>query len=193
MVLAGMDYSYKRYAGALDKYHLLFRYHAGIGNPPMAAVALNGIGEVYWKWGNSREASRYFETALIPASAGDHPPIPILLNVTLNLANLRLEHRKWDEAEGYYDAAQNLAVLARNGPVKIRSLENKGYSQLMQGKHREAIETWEQGLTIAENLREEALRRSLLNRLAQAYRETRQADKCRQAESLLVSARDAGD
>jgi hypothetical protein len=193
MVLAGMDYSYKRYAGALDKYHLLLRYHGGIGNLPMAAVALNGIGEVYWKLGNIREAAQCFETALIPASAGKHPPIPILLNVTLNLANLRLEQQRWSEAEGYYDIAQNLAVLARNGPVKIQSLENKGYSQLMQGKHREAIETWEQGVTIAENLREEALRRSLLNRLAQAYQETKQADKYRQAASLLVSARDAGD
>jgi hypothetical protein len=193
IVLAGMDYSYKRYAGALEKYHLLFRYHAGICNLPMAAVALNGIGEVYWKLGNIRQAAECFETALIPASAGKHPPIPVLLNVTLNLANLCLEQRRWSEAEGYYDATQNLAVLARNGQVKIQSLENKGCSQLMQGKHREAIETWEQGVTIAENLSEEALRRSLLNRLAQAYRETKQADKYRQAKSLLVSARDLGD
>ncbi|HEY6402342.1 MAG TPA: hypothetical protein VI479_13090, partial [Blastocatellia bacterium] len=73
------------------------------------------------------------------------------------------------------------------------SLESKGVSQLMQGKHREAIETWEQGRMIAENLGEESLRRSLLNRLAQAYRETNQADKRRQAEILLVSKIDAGD
>src|SRR5262249_48113582 len=159
---AGMDYSYQRYAGALDKYHLLLKYHAGLGNAPMAAVALNGIGEVYQKLGNFKEAGRYFETALIPASAGADPPIPIFLNVTLNLASLCLEQRRWNEAEGYYDAAQNLAALARNGQVKIRSLENKGHSQAMQGKHREAIETWEQGVTIAENLGEESLRRSLL-------------------------------
>jgi hypothetical protein len=193
MVRAGMDYSYQRYAAALDKYHLLLRYHAGIGNAPMAAVALNGIGEVYQKLGNREEASRYYEAALIPATAGEHLPVPVLLNVTLNLANLRLEQRRWNEAESYYDAAQNLAILARSGQVRIRSMENKGYSQLMQAKHREAIETWEQGMTIAENLDEESLRRSLLNRLAQAYRETKQVDKSRQAESLLVSAREVGD
>jgi tetratricopeptide (TPR) repeat protein len=159
----------------------------------MAAVALNGIGEVYQKLGNSEEASTYFEAALIPAGSGEHPPIPIFLNVVLNMANLRLGQQRWQEAEGYYDSAQNLATLARNGHVKIRSLENKGYSQLMQGKHREAIETWEHGMTIAENLGEEALRRSLLNRLAQAYRETNQVEKSRKAESLLVSPIDAGD
>jgi hypothetical protein len=192
MVMAGMDYSYQRYAGALDKYYLLLKYHAGLGNAPMTALALNGIGEVYQKLGNLREASRYFESALIPASAGANPPIPIFLNVALNMANLRLEQQRWNEAEGYYDAAQNVAVLARNGPVKIQSLENKGYSQLMQGKQREAIETWEQGVTIAENLGEESLRRSLLNRLAQAYRDTDQMDKYRQAESLLVARRGIG-
>jgi tetratricopeptide (TPR) repeat protein len=193
MVMAGMDYSYQRYAGALGKYYLLLKYHAGLGNLPMAAVALNGIGEVYQKLGAREEAAKYFETALIPASAGEHPPIPIFLNVVLNMANLRLEQQRWQEAEGYYDSAQNLATLARNGHVKLRSLENKGYSQLMQGKHQEAIETWEHGITIAENLGEEALRRSLLNRLAQAYRETNQVEKRRKAESLLVSPIDAGD
>jgi hypothetical protein len=193
LIMAGMDYSYRRYAGALDKYYLLLKYHAGLGNPPMTAIALNGIGEVYQKLGNLQEAGQYFQAALLPASAGANPSIPIFLNITLNLANLRLEQQRWNEAEGYYDAAQNLAVLARDGSIRIRSLENKGVSQLMQGKHRVAIETWEQGRMIAENLGEESLRRSLLNRLAQAYRETNQADKRRQAEILLVSKIDAGD
>jgi tetratricopeptide (TPR) repeat protein len=187
MVMAGMDYSYQRYAGALDKYHLLLKYHAGLGNLPMAAFALNGIGEVYHKLGAREEAGRYFETALIPASSGEHPPIPVFLNVVLNLANLRLEQQRWQEAEGYYDAAQNLATMARNGPVKIRALENRGYSQSMQGKNREAIESWEQGMTLAESLGEESSRRSLLNRLSQAYRETNQVEKHRKAESLLVA------
>ncbi|HKX27675.1 MAG TPA: tetratricopeptide repeat protein [Blastocatellia bacterium] len=193
LVMAGMDYSHRRYQPAAEKYRLLLKYHEAIGNHPMTALALNGIGEVHRELGDDEEAGRCFEIALVPASAGKDPPIPIWLNIVLNLANLRFEQRRWAEAAGYYDSAEKLATLARNAQVKIRSLENEGVSQSMQGKHAEAIETWQRGAMIAEELNEEELRRSLLKRLSQIYRETRQVEKHRETEARLVPLGRAGD
>src|SRR5205085_8885684 len=45
LLTAGADYSHKRYAQALEKYRLLFDYHAAEGNHALTAVALNGTGE----------------------------------------------------------------------------------------------------------------------------------------------------
>ncbi len=185
LVTAGNDYAYKRFPEALEKYEILLQYHAPTGNYAMSALALNGMGEVYEKMGDAERAGECYESALVPASHGDNPPIPIFLNVVLNLANLRLAQERWAEAEAYYDVAQQLATVARNAPVKVRSLENRGVCQQQQGKVDEAIESWNLGAAIAEQLGEAELRRSLLERLQQHYAKTRQQAKEREIRERL--------
>ena len=50
-IMAGNDFALGRYPEAMEKYELLLRYHAPLNNYPMAAFALNGMGEVYEKNG----------------------------------------------------------------------------------------------------------------------------------------------
>jgi len=168
-IMAGNDFAQGLYPEAMEKYELLLRYHAPMNNYPMAALALNGMGEVYEKLGDLERANTSYEAALIPASHGDQPPIPIFLNVVLNLGNLCVRQQRWEDAECYYDVAQQLATVGRNAPVKIRSLDNRGLCQQQQGKLEEAAKSWQDGLVIAAQLQDVDPCRTLLGRLEQHY------------------------
>src|SRR5262249_21633126 len=89
MMVAANDLAFGRYDDALEKYALLLQYHGSMNNHPFAALALNGMGEVYVRLEDLEKANESFEAPLIPASEGEHPPIPVFLNVVINLANLR--------------------------------------------------------------------------------------------------------
>jgi Tetratricopeptide repeat len=192
-VLAGNDFAFQRYAEPLEKYELLLQYHAPLGNYPMAALALNGMGEVYEKMGDVERANESYEAALIPASHGDHPPIPLFLNIVLNLANLRLAQERWEDAEAYYDIAQQLATVARNAPVKIRALENRGICQQQQGKLEAAVKSWNDGAVIAAQIEDVELCRSLHERLRQHHAEMGQTARERElAEQIAALGKPEG-
>jgi tetratricopeptide (TPR) repeat protein len=187
MVLAGIDHANRRYPEALEKYELLLQYHAPVGNHAMAAVALNGMGEAHEKMGNLERAGRSYQAALISANRGNHPPVPILLNVVLNLANLRLKQERWDEAEAYFDMTQKLATIARNGPAKVQALDFRGVCQYRQRKLLEAERSWYDGSVLAAQLEDVDLCRTLVWRLQQYYAETRQFEKERERRDQLAA------
>lgn len=187
MVLAGSDHANRRYSEALEKYELVLQYHAPRGNLTMAALALNGMGEAYEKMGDADGASESYLAALAPASLGDHPPIPVLLNVVLNLANLRLVQERWAEGEACYDMAQQLATLARNGPAKIQALEYRGVCQRQQGQIVEAEQSWYQGSVLAAQLEDVELCRRSVERLRLLYADTGQTELERERSEQLES------
>jgi Tfp pilus assembly protein PilF len=105
--------------------------------------------------------------------------------VVLNLANLRFAQQRWSEAEPYYDAAQQLATVARDGGTKVRALERRGICQRWQGQMDEAERSWIDGSVIAAQLEDVALCRSNVERLAQHYAETgRRRDEYERREQL---------
>ena len=104
----------------------------------------------------------------MPASRAPGPPIPVMLNVVLNLANLRMAQERWAEAEVYYDSAHQLATAQRDAGTKLRSIENLGHCQYMQGKMTEAVATWRAGAALAGELELPEQRESMLKRLATA-------------------------
>ena len=191
LLTAGMDYSHKRYDQALSKYQLLFKYFAGKGNLAMSALILNGMGEVHLARGNKGEAVECFQAALIPAAEGPSPPLPVLTNVVLNLANLRMSEKNWAEAESYYVELQKLATIQRNPPLKVTAIENLGQTQYEQGKIPAALESWEAGASVAEKLELPAQHKSLLERLGKHYRRVGDRAKQREVEQRLAGTANA--
>jgi len=165
LVLAGTDYSKRRYTDAMEKYTLLLEYYLATENHTLSALVLNGMGEVEHASGNPQQAVRWFESALTPAIEGKAHPV--LLNITLNLANLKLKLQDWPEAESYYDSAEKLATAHLMAEVKIQCLENRGHCQYMQAKNAEAAESWKTGAMLAGKLEEPQLQKPLLDRLRQ--------------------------
>ena len=186
-VMAGNDFAFGRYAEALEKYQLLLRYHAPMNNSTMAAFALNGMGEVYEKVGDLDRATESYEAALVPASAGEQPPIPIFLNVVVNLGNLCVRQSRWQEGEEYYDLAQQLATVARNAPAKISALDNRGVCQKEQGKTEEAVESWNGALVVAAQLEDVQSCRTLLGRLEHHYNASNEQAKAEQLHEQLAA------
>jgi len=140
-----------------------------MGNAPMVALGLNSVGEIHQRLGRLEQSGRCFEAALQPACAGENPPLPILFNTLLNLANLRMGQQRFAEAEAYYDSGEKLATVLRNPVTKLQAIENLGYCQFMQGKADDAAKTWEHGAEIAGKLETPELHRNLLLRLRGHY------------------------
>ena len=169
LVLAGMDFSHRRYDQALEKYDLLNRYYRTVENDEMTALTWNGMGEVYRGLDRDDEAQRHFELALTPAIEAESPPV--LLNVTLNLANLHLEHERWEEAASYYDSAEKLASAQLNATTKIQSLENRGYCEYRLGKPEDAVQTWNEAAEVARGVDEPELLKPVLQRLHDVFQQ----------------------
>jgi tetratricopeptide (TPR) repeat protein len=169
LLTAAVDYSHQRFDEAMRKYGVLLKYYAGTHNATMSAVVLNAIGETHLRQGNNAQAGRCFELAFVPASKAPGPPIPVLLNVVLNLASLRTSQERWEEGEAFYDSAQQLATAQRDAATKVRALENLGHCQYMQAKIAEALATWHAGAFVARELNLPEQQRSLLERLRAHY------------------------
>jgi tetratricopeptide (TPR) repeat protein len=187
MVLAGIDQAARRHDDALEKYALLLQYHAPLGNLVMAAVALNGMGETYEKLGDLERANDSYQSALTAASHGEHPSAAVLLNIVFNLANLRYMEQRWAEAEAYYDLAQQLATVARNGPARVQALDFRGICQRQQSQLQNAEASWYAGSVIAAQLEDAELCRMLVGRLRQHYEQTGQLEKERERREQLIA------
>jgi tetratricopeptide (TPR) repeat protein len=177
---AGVDYGHGRFEQALAKYGILLKFYTGVRNPGMTAMVLNAIGETHARTGNADAAMHCFEQALVPASSMSPMPIPVMLNVTLNLANQHMAFGHWEEAEAYYDASQKLAMVSRDANTRLRSIENLGVCLYAQGKVTDAVAKWHAGASVADELGMSDPRRTMLLRLAGHYHQTQ--DYAAQAE-----------
>jgi tetratricopeptide (TPR) repeat protein len=186
LVSAGNDLAFSRFPIALEKYALLLQYHGSMSSFAMAALALNGMAQVYYRMGDLERANEAYLSALIPASEGDPPAIPVLLNVVLNLADLRMQQQNWVEAEGYWDAAQQLATVARDGHLKVRALGQRGVCQRNQDLTEEAEKSWQAATVIAAQLEDKDLCADQLEHLYRLYRAQRNDSRTREVREQLV-------
>jgi tetratricopeptide (TPR) repeat protein len=172
LVSAHLDHAEQRFDDALAKFSILLKYYIGTRNGAMVALILSGMGEVHLRSGSPEQAGRCFEAALEPASGAPGPPVPILLNLTLGLGNLRLSAARWEEAEAYYDAAQQFATLQRAPDTKLRAIENLGVCQYQQRKVSDALDSWKAGAVVAKALDLPELEQAFLNRLRAHFEDT---------------------
>ena len=169
LLSAGMDYAHARLPAAAEKYALLSRYHTTLGPPVMLALSLNGIGEVLARAGNPAEAQRRFEQALTPAI--ESKSVPVLTNITLNLANLHRQQGRWKDAHEHYHAVSGLAKLQVNPPLQLRCLEQMGFCKHKLKDTKGAWQHWHAGVELARGVgaREDLL--DCLQRLRNLYKE----------------------
>jgi tetratricopeptide (TPR) repeat protein len=187
LLSAGMDYSHKRLPQALEKYQLLFDYYARSGNRPLAAIALNGMGEVQRAKGDKATAGACFEAAMVTATDGPEPNAAIMLTVAYNLATLRAEEKRWADSEGYWDCVQQLAAAERSVELRVSALEQRGEAQAQQGKVPQAVQSWTAAALIAHKLQKPDLGKPAVERLRAHYQKTREAGKLRELEQQLAA------
>src|SRR5690606_13601364 len=67
--LAALDYSYRRYPDALDKYGVLFQFYAKQNLPSMQAVCLLGVGDTLCAAGHPEPAKERLQQGIALAMA----------------------------------------------------------------------------------------------------------------------------
>jgi tetratricopeptide (TPR) repeat protein len=185
VVMAGVDVAQSRFQESLEKYALVLEYYIPRENNTMIAIALNGMGEVYVRMGDETRANEAFESALIPASHGENPPLQVFLNASMNLAMLRMTQNNWEQAAGYWDVVRQTSIITRDPSTKIRALDQLGYCQYRMNELDAAEQTWLEGAELAANVEEESLFVTLMQRRRGLYLETRQTTKEREITALL--------
>ncbi len=185
LMSAGMDFSHRRYEQALDKYQILFKFHGLNGDRGQLACALNGIGEVQQAIGQQEAARDSFLAALIPATEGEHPAIPVLTNILINLSNWYEQHSQWPEVEQCTTELYQLGALQRNPQLKVIMLERLGSAQYQQGKQDEAIASWSASHHVAYELELKPQQPSVLKRLRDVYLEKRDFEKAKEYNEQL--------
>ncbi|MBN1959984.1 MAG: tetratricopeptide repeat protein [Deltaproteobacteria bacterium] len=189
-ILAGLDLAQRRYSDAIEKYGLLSRYYLAEGNKPLAALSLNGLGEVAER-GNQLEAAQdYFERALTPAIESES--LPALINITLNLANLHRREQRWQQARDHYDAVAKLAQGCANPMLKIRCLEQIGFCCYKLDDKKAAFENWDAGYELAKGVEAESELLNCLERLRNLYAELGMKDEKAEAEREIKELRRRG-
>lgn len=175
MSIAGLDLANQRYEEALNKYKVLLPYYQGTGNHAMSALILNWMGEVFERMGKLPEAERYYESALTPAIESKSEPV--LLNIVMNLGNLKLSQKVWSDAEVYYESAEKVATALCIPQAKIICLERRGICQYMQKNGEGALESWNNGATLARAMEEKYLLKEILQRLKGYYEQTGKSEE----------------
>jgi tetratricopeptide (TPR) repeat protein len=169
LLLAGMDYGHGEYERAVQQYEVVHRYAAATGNPTLAALALNGLGEVKRALGQTEQAGQFMQAALAPAALASPPPVPILLNLYANLGELRFGQHRWEEAEVYLQGAGNFAFLMHDPELRLRSWKKLGESQYRQNKIEAALNTWRNGAIVAGKLQREDDHKEFLRLMYEHY------------------------
>ena len=152
LILAGIDFSHQRYGQAYRQYDIAHQYAVATNDPTLAAIALNGAGDVKRAMNQQEESGKYYEAALVAAANSPYPPVPVLHNINVNLANLRHSQNRFAESEVHYQNAADTAYLLREPEQRIENWNKAGEAQSLQGKESEAIETWTNAAIVAGRL-----------------------------------------
>jgi tetratricopeptide (TPR) repeat protein len=190
LILAGMDSAHRRTEQALEKYGLLASYHSELGELPLLALALNGMGEACALAERPVEAREHFERALTPAI--EAKDLPSLTSITFNLARLHQGLGEWRVAVEYYEGLSTLARASLNAPLQLITHEQRGVCLHELSQDEPALEQWRAGVTLAEGVGMQEQQLGLLQRIAELLTALGRAGESREVERQMAALRTDG-
>lgn len=188
MQLAALDYSYKRYPEALEKYGVLFKYYETEKIPSMQALALLGTGDTLRAAGRPELAKQRLQQGI--AIAMEHKALPVLLNLFASIAGVCMQLRQFDEAESYADSGAKVAAAALNPFAYADMHELKGDAQIAQGKLADGLTTYKRCQELCKMYEYFHRWSSVLERQKKLYEEARLGREQRQVEEELQLVRE---
>lgn len=165
--LAALDFSYKRYTDALEKYGALHAYYQDPPLPAMQVLCLQGVGDTLHAAGEPARAKQVLQSGI--AVALEHKALIPLLHSLLSIVNVCVTLGQHADAESYAESGSRAAEAAMNAPVYTSCVEKKGDAQLAQGKREEAVITYRRCLLLAEMYEQFSVWKSVLNKLRTLY------------------------
>jgi len=165
--LAAVDFAYKRHEMAYEKYKVLFQYYEG-KDKIRQAMCLLGSGDIALERKCPERALPYYQSGIAMAIEEDSMPVLLPLLIGAGKANIELQY--YEDAEGYFDNANQIAAKLMNPYVKADVLELRGLAQIQQNKARDAIESWNASAGLSEKFSYKDRWESALNHLVDLYK-----------------------
>lgn len=188
--LAAVDFAFKRYPEALEKYGGMFNYYKRSGNTTMQALCLTGAGDTLREAGKPEEALMRYQQSLAISSEAQNVPVMHAGVYGAGCACLVLGQN--EEAEKYLDQASRLASKLYNPYAKSEAMEKLGIARFRLGKTEEATDTWLKGKDLALQFGNEERAKLILEHLIatcdQTGLESRRGELEREHASLSRSA-----
>lgn len=188
MQLAALDFSYKRYPDALDKYAVLYKYYEGMNIPSMQALALLGTGDTLRAAGQPAAAKQRLQQGI--ALAMEHKVLPVMLNLLLSITNLCMELGQFDEAESYAESGAKVAAGLLNAYAYCDMHELWGDAQIAQGRLADGIKTYKRCQELCKMYEYFHRWYSVLERQKALYANARLAKEQREVEQQILVVRE---
>lgn len=145
--LAAVDFAFKRYREALEKYGACFNYFEGQGNKPMQALCLSGAGDAELQAGRVAPALAFYQQAL--AVGVEDRSLPVIQVSAFGAGNACLALARYEDAEGYFQHADDAAAKLHNPFVKCDAMEKRGLAAWHRGEVERATDVWTKGVALA--------------------------------------------
>jgi tetratricopeptide (TPR) repeat protein len=185
--LACLDFAFKRYPDAIEKYGHCFNYYNSKGNKPLATLCLKGAGDTTLQGGRPLDALKFYQQSI--ALSMQDKNMMTLQQGLQSAAQTSMDLGKIEDAEGYFKHSSQVAGKLMNPHAKVDAMERQGQCEWQLGKFQEAQETWTNGKNLARQFGYYQRAYSILDRLIAMYRVSgmsRQASDCEQ-EKLVIA------
>lgn len=182
--LAAVDYAYRRYPDAYQKYAVLNEYYADVGLPAMQANCVNGAADALRASGQLQGAKELLQRGI--ALGMEAKSLPALVNLLISITDLCLQMQHYPEAESYADSGAKVANGALSPTVYADMYEKKGDAQVAQNKVSEAIESFKRCEELCKLYEYFYRWKSVLGRQVELYRYVGMHREARTAEEQLA-------
>lgn len=181
--LAVLDYSYRRYPDALDKYGVLYPFYEKQGLPAMQALCLLGVGDTLFAAGHPQPAKERLQQGIALAMAAK--ALPVLLNLfnSIHGVCMALEHH--EEAESYAGSGIEVAAAVLQPFAYMDFHEMKGDAQLAQAKLAEGLVTYRKCKELCEKYQYFHRWKSVLGKEKKLYESAQMRRERREVETQL--------
>lgn len=185
MELAYLDLGHGRLADAEQKFRGCAQFYAITQDRPLEALALAGVADVERARDDLVSARRTYETALLKVAATQ--AFPVILQVTIALADTFVGLGNFADAEGYYRLADALANKLLRPHTRADVQESIGVCRRTLGAETEAAQLWIATAELCRAIDYPKRLHSVLGRLATHY-ESAVPDRARRRTCLEEQA-----
>jgi len=165
--LAALDFSYRRFDAALEKYGVLYEYYRDPPLPVMQVLCLQGRGDCLRASAKPEEGKRALQSAI--ALALEQGALVPLVGALLSIVEVCVALGEHEDAERYSDSGLRVSESCMNAPVYVTFVEKKADAQLAQGRPADAVETYRRCLRLAEMYEQFLVWQSVLQKLRALY------------------------
>jgi tetratricopeptide (TPR) repeat protein len=181
--LAALDYSYKRYPDALEKYGLLYQYYEGEDQKSMQAMCLLGTGDTLRAAGHPEQAKARLQQGI--ALAMEDKAMPVLLNLLLSAWGVCMELRHHEDAESYADSGTKVAAAVLNPFCYADFHEMLGDAQMAQNKLQDGLAAYKRCAELCKTYEYFHRWKSVLERQRKIYEDAHMRTEQREIEHEL--------